>query len=446
MSKKRDIDQLIAQAVQQGFRFERVPSGHWKAENPETLKHTHIPCTPKSTRGVYDARARLVKIGFVPTTPPKRKKREAKQVLQVVITDVKDAEMPKLGEIARVKSEKKELNEEFKDVVNPESVHKDIPMAAMVVWEAVQRRLQATPGGVDMERGGLPGKVWTGNRTRLMREIWHGIERRDQNRIGQYLNGSKNMSCLEEGRGHTTPIWWVSDEFFADMTEHQAKKTPRLWWKEQEEITDTGSPRVTAEDREVKVTAPVQTFGCTKCNYVALTAHGLATHKSKFKGREHARGYFPCNMCLSVLTTVGTLKQHCARRHPGATEYYCDACKAWLDRRTGPTSTEHAQKHAWDTRRKNSKPVEKPVEAEETQPWPREGSDYVTVPRETLETNTVTDAEAAIRSVLDELGGLRLAGEAYKREIEALKAENERLRDKMAENEKFIEGLRGFLK
>jgi hypothetical protein len=466
MSKKRDIDQLITKAMAQGITFEYLPSGHWKATNLQNGKQIRIASTPRSRRGVLDARARLRRIGFEPVLPPKRKVKED-QMLKIIAQGQKEAEMPKLGELASLKS-----------VMTAENVREDIPMAAYTLWNAIHVRLGATKDGNRSKNlAGYQGKVWNGSRSHLMDDLWPGLDRETKTQVGTYLSGSKNMAALVRGRGGMESIWWISDEF-REVSKSAAKRTSANWWTAkaqeapaEEEVTpaeeevnsliDTGQPRVTPADMEVKVeTQPKRKprgkykdivpsadglFHCEECSFAVRKFSSLMPHLGKLMGRTHPNdGAFKCKFCVEIMPTAKQMQQHHDRNHKIPKSNGVNYCPICVDYYEGATPYEHRGLHIAGRALEKMEARPKASVTEVTPDDP-----YVVTPSKDVEDGTVVNPERVLQQILDELGVLRVTNmdqrtmlRTLHEEKKALEEEIGHLKDKMAENEKFVESIR----
>lgn len=422
MAKTRELNQLIEQATKQGFTFSYQPSGHWKAVSPDG-KVISLASSPRSMRGVKEARSRLKRLGFKPTVPPKPKQKKTKakedeMALKVSVTEdtenTKDEIVPKVGELVELKS-----------VITEEDVHKDYAMAGYTLWNAIHVRIKALPNAErkSMVLGKRPGKVWTGNRFHIMEDLWPGLPKHIKGCVGVFLNGSRNMACLVRGRGGIKSVWWISDEFDASVTSYQAaRKTPIEWWKYEAMDMDKAEmkPSIVSEFKSEPKPKPNRgqfnehlgqdgRYHCDKCSYSTSRVSALAAHINKLNGAEHpSDGVLPCKYCDETLSTHVSLSNHMRRWHRDVGEAYCRVCTAYYME----DPQKHRVKHlvAKNQERYKDKAEEKNTVIPETMMQPvtfhGENDDEI---EKTVVAPDLSDALAAVGRIVDEMNRLREA-------------------------------------
>lgn len=427
MSKKREIEQLISEAVEQGIKFEYLPSGHWKATNPKTKQKKHIASTPSSNRGVTNARSSLIQIGFVPKRPPKKKKKQPaeapKEMAIAVVTKTEETPVPKLGEMAQIRK-----------AITAEEVKNNIPMAAYVLWEAIHLRMRSDSTMKYEDRnkvmGGIPGKVWEGSRSMLIDAIWPDLETHTKTRIGAYLTGSKNMATVVRGQGNTHSIWWISDEF-REITEYKAKYTKSNWYEDGQ-----GKIKTYPSDNYVRgkyVGLEPDSDGyyrCAKCTFATKKLTSFQPHIGKLGDREHPNeGTFECRFCPDILPTADTMKQHHVRKHKDTGTNYCASCVAYYDD-VAPLQHKRLYHSRAASVTETAKKLDQVEQVMDQQKAVEVQNDEVETPRGYAHVKVVevSDAEKAIQTVLDEISRLRVDNMDLRVENSKLRKENEELR------------------
>lgn len=411
MSKKREIEQLISDASGQGIRFEYLASGHWKAVNPKTKKKVFISSTPKSDRGVFNARASLKKIGYVTKRPPKKKRHKKSSEAEVMALKVvtssptsQEDSMPKLGEIAEIKT-----------ALSTDEVSSNVPMAAYVLWEAIHLRMKSAASSPTYEErskeiGGKPGKVWEGSRRNLMQDLWPDLALHTMNRIGQYLTGSKNMTTIERGRGGMESIWWISDEFNT-ATEYKAKHTHADWSDPKPKSKSNRGQRGRFSTLEPGADGY---YRCEKCTFATKTVRSFQPHIGKLGDREHpCTGSYHCSYCPDILPTPEQMQAHHSRRHKDEHLNYCAKCVGYYEGSPYAHRVVHLES--------------------KTSPETENSENVVTKSKdESLPIEISTDlevAEKALWSILEELKRLRDENETLRQENKELVSSIESFKD-----------------
>lgn len=442
MSKKRELEQLIAQARAQGFVFEMQRSGHWKAWNPNALngRFAKISASPRSDRGVTDARVKLQRIGFVPARPPKPKDRkEVKVTVRQVVAEQKEEEMPKVGEIA-----------EFKSVVTTNSVKNEIPMAAYVVWQAVRTRIQTVKNAKMLKD--IEGDLWYGRKKDIIDELWPDLPSSSYTRLGVYLCGSKNMVCLVKGRSESTSTWWISRSF-SEVTESQARSVAADWW--------TAEP---ANFLNKYVPDSDGVFRCPKCSYSTERLTSFNPHMGKNARREHpndVEGGIQCRFCTDIMPTYTSIREHQRRYHTADTGLaYCLKCKDY--------TSDDAAKHRGMHNAQKFHPANSSSTAEESKPAPETAVSSTQSTTEIKFTEAVNeptpvqinegsdeifsihDAEAYMQRILRELSSLREQVQTlsadnlmYVEENERYRADNLELQGRIDKTLTLLKGVMG---
>lgn len=358
MSKWREIKELLRDATSQGFTYEVSSANHFVVHTPDHIaetrsgkRSTKIAGTPRSDKGVTDARVKLERIGYVP--PHKRHK--TKQEVGVTTAQEGSEDVPKFGEVVRLKDgDAAAARQSQRYQISPlpkDQILDDVQLASWLVWEAIHKDLRrAGPPQARALGAEFKGYEWQGSRTGMIKRIWPELPGVDYSvtppdmpvetrAISKYLTNSRNMAVLRPGNANRKTLWWVS----ADWREIEPDKLPDLpgnWWERKVTPEEAGETREPApvEVSHMPNTKPSKIDGrdvyyCPYCPYRSESKAGVSTHISRLKVvgvsvDQHNQESWPCPIpgCLEIRTDTDAIGNHVSRDHKGTGLHICRDC------------------------------------------------------------------------------------------------------------------------
>jgi predicted RNA binding protein YcfA (HicA-like mRNA interferase family) len=473
VTSQKDINQVLKDAENQGFKIGEIDgSGHRRVLAPDGTRLT-VATTPKNNRSVMNDVGKLVAKGFVPRGKPPKKKVKNEETVDAevasVLRDPEDMAVPTFGELARVVPAKEKPKETAvvevpspnrssrrSEIMPASEILKNLQLAGWLVWQHIVDEIHAHPDASRVVKmRGITGYQWKGSRHGMISRVWPGLSPVDYSKsppamsderreLCKYLTQSKNMAVIEEGFKYQKTTWWIS-QVWNDVDPNKLVATTGNWWEDKVTREEAGETRP-AEPVTVK-------FKCPLCPFTSATQAGLSGHKGRTQG-EHAQGNYPCPVgdCVEVRTTPELFGNHVTKEHrelglgvcricdPPSVHESHDARRQHLNdvhsftvgvTKSGQETLDEIVERDFD----NAQLVGKPVPENQMSRYGNdtiEGRPVTVVDAGELNSFGEHDPVAALRNIITEITTLR----AKSTFVEELEAEIHDLRDQLIDKER----------